>query len=295
MQCNIITSQILFSPLKHTKIITMYEQIRLFATDLDDTLLVNGKLTPKGKEALIRLRQKGIIVVIASGRPFYSIRRIIPDEAYDYACCYNGQDIFQASTGRHILSPCLSGEEKAYLLSLLKKYDVFANASDEKESYYFCDQKHKFYRFAYTSARNMLHLFLRRHSYPKTIRTDYSMVMDIDCAKICFAGFPFILKTIQKQLDERFISFFVNPCWLEVQKKGITKGNALQTVMQMENILPSEAIAAGDGENDISLLDACQFGIALANAMPKLQKTANIHIGFSHLESLPKWIEKNLL
>ena len=79
MQCNIITSQILFSPLKHTKIITMYEQIRLFATDLDDTLLVNGKLTPKGKEALIRLRQKGIIVVIASGRPFYSIRRIIPD------------------------------------------------------------------------------------------------------------------------------------------------------------------------------------------------------------------------
>ncbi|MBR4164323.1 MAG: HAD family phosphatase [Solobacterium sp.] len=273
----------------------MYEQIRLFATDLDDTLLVNGNLTAKGREALIRLRKKGILVVIASGRPYYSVKRIIPDEAYDYACCYNGQDIYQASTGRHILAPCLDDEEKEYLLSFLKKYDVFGNASDEKESYYFCHQKHKFYRFAYTSARNVFHVFLKRHSYPRTIRTDYSLVMDIDCAKICFAGFPFILKTIQKQLDDRFTSFFVNPCWLEIQKKGISKGNALQMVMQMEHVLPSEAVAAGDGENDIPLLEACQYGIAMANAMPKLQKTANIHIGFSYLESLPKWIEKNLL
>jgi len=273
----------------------MYKQIRLFATDLDDTMLISGKMPEKGIEALRNLRKKGILVVLASGRPYYSIQRIVPDDAYDYACCYNGQDVYQASTGKHFCEPFLSQEEKIFLLSLLAKHNVFANASDEKQSYYFCDRKHLFYQYTYQAGRTVLHIFLKRHSYPRKISTEYSKVMDIDCAKICFAGFPFILKKIQNSLDDRFVSFFVNPCWLEIQAKGISKGNALHKVMEMEHIPSSCAIAAGDGENDIPLLEACDYRIAVANAMPKVKKAANIHIGPSFTESLPKWIQKNLI
>ena len=65
--------------------------IKLVALDLDGTLLSSfGLLSPFAAQTLRDLRKKGIIVAISSGRPFYSVQNIIPDDCYDYASCMAG-------------------------------------------------------------------------------------------------------------------------------------------------------------------------------------------------------------
>ena len=84
----------------------MKKNIRMIALDMDGTLLHNhGTLSKEGKDALKQLRAKGIRVVIASGRPFYSISRILPDTLFDYGASANGQFIYDNHGNKTIVNP----------------------------------------------------------------------------------------------------------------------------------------------------------------------------------------------
>lgn len=298
LHCNIdsiIPYPNLFSRLNDNKIQVMKKKIRLFATDLDGTMLSShGYLSDRGKAALRHLKDAGILVVICSGRPLYSISRIIPQELYDYAVCMNGQEIFDNRTGEHIYMPLIDDAGKEKMIAMLKKYDVFLNAPDRNASYTFCDPRHRFYIFAYKAGRRLLAMLKGKHAYPDEIRTDYEIIRTWECPKICFAGFEVILRQIAGELDDRYEKFFVNRNWLEIQMAGISKGNALKTIMTRENIVSEETVSAGDGENDISMFEASGIGIAVSNAMPETKKRADFIIGRYADDAVARWIFENV-
>ncbi len=55
---------------------------------------------------------------------------------------------------------------------------------------------------------------------------------------------------------------------------GVNKGSGLQFALRKLGLSPHEAVAIGDAENDHSLLDCCECGVAVANAVPSLKKRA---------------------
>jgi HAD superfamily hydrolase (TIGR01484 family) len=55
---------------------------------------------------------------------------------------------------------------------------------------------------------------------------------------------------------------------------GVNKGSGLQFALRKLGLSPHEAVAIGDAENDHSLLDCCECGVAVANAVDPLKKRA---------------------
>jgi len=55
---------------------------------------------------------------------------------------------------------------------------------------------------------------------------------------------------------------------------GVNKGSGLQFALRKLGLSRHEAVAIGDGENDHSLLDYCECGVAVANAVRSLKQKA---------------------
>ena len=61
---------------------------------------------------------------------------------------------------------------------------------------------------------------------------------------------------IQRDYGDRFEALFSMPTYLEVFRKGCSKGAALLELAQRLQIDPADTYAVGDGDNDISMLRA---------------------------------------
>ena len=62
---------------------------------------------------------------------------------------------------------------------------------------------------------------------------------------------------------------------LECVKEGISKGDAVRRLCRHLNLPVTSSIAAGDSENDISMLKAAHIGCAVANATDECKAAAD--------------------
>jgi hydroxymethylpyrimidine pyrophosphatase-like HAD family hydrolase len=60
-----------------------------------------------------------------------------------------------------------------------------------------------------------------------------------------------------------------------VLPRGIHKGSGLLEALGDLKVAPQHAIGVGDAENDFHLLEACGYGVAVANALPALAERAD--------------------
>lgn len=63
---------------------------------------------------------------------------------------------------------------------------------------------------------------------------------------------------------------------LMVLPAGVTKGSGITEAFHVLGLSPHSAVAIGDAENDHALLDACELGIAVANAVPSIRARADM-------------------
>ena len=81
---------------------------KVLALDLDGTLTNSEKkITDRTKESIFKAMEKGVKVVLASGRPVLGIERLAKelrlDEYGGYILAYNGGEIIDAKTGEAVV------------------------------------------------------------------------------------------------------------------------------------------------------------------------------------------------
>jgi hydroxymethylpyrimidine pyrophosphatase-like HAD family hydrolase len=79
--------------------------------------------------------------------------------------------------------------------------------------------------------------------------------------KQCFAGRLYISKSL--------------PFFLEFASPAVTKGSGLTFLAEHLGFTPERTVAFGDGENDVELLEWPIFGVAVANAHPRVLEVAD--------------------
>jgi hydroxymethylpyrimidine pyrophosphatase-like HAD family hydrolase len=85
---------------------------------------------------------------------------------------------------------------------------------------------------------------------------------------------PTVLEVVRELgLDCRLVR---NRGELMVLPAGVTKGTGLLQALGELGLSPHNAIGVGDAENDHSLLDACEVGVAVANAVDALRAHADM-------------------
>lgn len=73
---------------------------------------------------------------------------------------------------------------------------------------------------------------------------------------------------------------------------GVNKATGLAAVLAEMRLSPHNVVAVGDAENDHALLQLCECGVAVANALPMLKERADLVTGSEHGAGVAELIDR---
>ncbi len=76
---------------------------------------------------------------------------------------------------------------------------------------------------------------------------------------------------------------------------GVTKGSGLEAALTALELSPHNAVGIGDGENDHAFLALCEFGVAVADAVPALRERADYVTRAPEADGVIEFIEEHVL
>lgn len=94
--------------------------IKLIAIDMDGTLLLpDHTISPAVKNAIAAAREKGVNVVLTTGRPYAGVHSYLKElhmeQPGDYCITYNGALVQKAGDGSTVAQTALSYDDYRYL------------------------------------------------------------------------------------------------------------------------------------------------------------------------------------
>jgi Cof subfamily protein (haloacid dehalogenase superfamily) len=97
--------------------------------------------------------------------------------------------------------------------------------------------------------------------------------------KLVCVGDPHALDELEVEMKARFAGrLFVSkslPHFLEFASPAVDKGSGLDFAAERVGFSRERSVAFGDGENDVELIDWAGYGVAVANAHPKVLAAAD--------------------
>ncbi len=83
--------------------------------------------------------------------------------------------------------------------------------------------------------------------------------------------------TLAHHLGLNGVTYFVGwSAWLDIAPEGVNKATALEEVVAALGIAPADVLAFGDGRNDVEMLRWAGRGVAIGEAPPEVQAAADV-------------------
>jgi hypothetical protein len=216
--------------------------------------------------ALARARDAGILVVVVTGRMVQSVRKALaPADLQAPVICYQGAVVADAD-GTWLRHEPLPVELARETISVLAGEGYSPNVYVDDELYVAADTE-------------------QARAYARLNKIDFHVVGDLiewldqPPTKLVCVGDPPALDQLEPRMKERFgdreyISKSL-PHFLEFAQAGVTKGAGLDFLAEHLGFTKEHAVAFGDGENDIELVDWAGFGVAVDNAHTRVKEVAD--------------------
>jgi len=248
--------------------------VHIVFTDLDGTLLDTERTVSAGNlQSLVRLGERGIVRVIATGRSLYSFSRVIaPPFPVDYLIFSSGAGILDLRSSQLLFSANLEQADIDFITARLQAqrtdYMVHCQVPDN-------------HRFVYHDAGGGNEDFHRRIRLYREFASAYEhtagfpspaaqviAVLPRDPARFtrlqsCLENYHVIRTT--SPLDHHSI-------WMEIQPHEVHKGSAAARLCRHLGIDPAQSVGIGNDYNDIDLLDFTRQSFLLGNAPSDLQR-----------------------
>lgn len=256
--------------------------IKAIVLDIDGTLLNTGKIiSEKTKQALIAAQEKGIKVILASGRPTTGMLELAEQlemTKYEgFLVSYNGARVTDCLTKKVLFNQAMSIETGQAILEHLKKFDVIPMI--DKEDYLYVNDVYSGMLDLPDGAFNIIEYEARGGTFKLSEIDDLAAFATFPINKILIAAQPEYLQKIAPALhapfDEIVTAAFSAPFYFEFTDKGIDKAKALNTVFPEMGIHSENIIAFGDGHNDCSIIEYAGIGVAMGNAVDALKEIAD--------------------
>lgn len=234
------------------------QPIRIAFFDIDGTLLPfrHTKLSEKHAAALRQLKEQGIPVVAASGRPPY----IIPDFGFDARIAFNGA-LAVTSDGSIAYENAISHEALQKVYAFLNRHGIGMILAGEKDM------------GAQRYDQN-LQDYMSLASQKVVADPEFARRLDEPCLQVIASVPEDLRQEMVREIPELEI-FGWHPLGVDITAKHVSKGRALEAVCGYYGIPVSQSIAFGDAMNDKELLEAAGIGVAMGNAQDDLKKIAD--------------------
>lgn len=272
-------------------------QIKMVGLDLDGTLLNSRKeLTPFTKEVIAKAINKGVHVLVATGRPFTGVPLELREfPGMRYALTANGARILDTATGEILIEHLLSKESAKKVLEITEKYDTLQEIYFDGQGYAKNEKLAHVERY-HKDCNMWEYVRASRIAVPDIWELFYSREENLDKVQALFADME-ERKAAWEELSECKDLNLVSSLKynIEINAAGVNKGKGLIALGKMLGIEREEIMAIGDGDNDIEMITEAGVGVAMGNAEEAVKCNADYVTGTNDEDGAARAIVKYVL
>ena len=268
------------------------QPIKLIAIDLDGTLLnSNHEMTERTEKVLKAALASGVKIIIATGKTFLSSQKIIKRLGTTTPGIYNQGTITFNSDGtvhsQQVINSMLArqvitfAEDRGYLVGVYSGSRILVRKLSKR----------------------MEELTIQFHEpMPEEVGPLQNILDTTTVNKVIaiYPDDPRRIMALRWQLSmqigssARLLSAGI-PDELEILPTHASKGSALKVLLKEMGISASQAMAIGDGENDIEMLELAGLGVAMGNANAHIKSVANVTTKTNDEDGVAEAVEKYVL
>ena len=288
---------------------------RLVAIDLDGTLLNSfGEVTENTKNVLLEAKEKGIEIVLASGRPISSTKSLAVEIGLDnYIISGNGAVVYDIKNEEVVYDKFLSKEQVFNVIDVCEANSIFYNIYTEDE--------------VITKSLNYNVLFYHKENIKKIEekRTHINVVSNVkeyieqsgntkflkitvcDESKMIFNGIIRKLKELggldilnvehmsRKKFKLGTEEVSIEYHYTEITNENVNKWTAIEYLLNKLNIDKNDVVAIGDNINDREMIENSGLGIVMGNSNPIMKEIGNVVVADNNSEGVLEAFNKYIL
>lgn len=287
---------------------------KLVAIDLDGTLLNSyGEVSENTKIEIKKAVQKGVEVVLASGRPVASVEDLANDlEANHYLISGNGAIVYDMHKKQVVYDKFLSKEQVLNIVKTCEENSIYYNIYTENEVltkslnyntlFYYSENTHK-----QEEKRTNINILTDVYDYIlKSNNQKFLKVTVCDQSQIVFGSIIKKLRSIEDidvldvaHMSKKIIKsgteeVLVEYCYSEITNKDVNKWTAIEFIMKQMGIGKEQVMAIGDNVNDKEMIEEAGMGIAMGNSTQQIKEIADEEVSTNNedgvCEALRKYI-----
>jgi len=286
---------------------------KLVAIDLDGTMLNQyGIVTQKTKKSIENAQQRGLEVIIASGRPIDSIKAIAKEiNSNKFFISGNGALVYDIANEKIIYENTLKKQKVLQIIKICEENSIYYNIYTEKEIlakslqanvlFYNKENLNKeennkthiniiddIYNYIAQRDEKILKITVcdSTKSIFNSIMRRLKEVDDIEVLEVSHMS----RKVIRQGTEEIPIEYF----YTEISAKNVDKWNALQVLKEKMQISEEQIVTIGDNLNDKMMIEKAKLGIAMGQSTPYVKEIAD-KITYSNIEDGVAYALDNLI
>ncbi len=238
--------------------------------DLDETLLkLDRTVDIADIKAIKECISRGIKFIPATGRGYMTVQETLKQlglyqKKEEYVISFNGAAITENKDNNLLSYSGLSFDMVKELYSRGLNYDVCIHLYAKDMVY------------IYNLYQEELDYLANRMDITEIFTKDIEYLRNTNIAKMIFTNTNReYLQKIEKDLSdissELDISYSSNR-YMELNKKGVNKGNALLYISKLLHVDPSDIMAIGDNYNDLPMIKLAGLGAGVQNTVESMKE-----------------------
>ena len=267
---------------------------KLIAIDLDGTLLNSyGEITLKNRESIKYALDKGIEIILASGRDPKTMQKISKELGIEkYLIAGNGASVYDIQLEKNIYKNFIKKEKALEIIKICKENSIFFNVytsmgivteSLEYNVKVFNNENN----YKPNSKRTNIEIVKDIYEYVKEKELEILKIIICDESKIIFNNIIEKIKNIKEievldvehmskkiikiGTEEHTIEYF----YTEVTNRNANKWGAIKFLINDLKIKEEEVICIGDNINDYEMVKNAGVGIVMKNSALEKKNIAN--------------------
>ena len=288
---------------------------KLIAVDLDGTLLNSyGEISKENKETIKKATEKGVQIVIASGRMPSSIENFCREiNANRYLIAGNGTLIYDTEEQKIIYDRFMEKQKVLNIIKICEENSIYYSIYTEN-SIITKSLNYNVLYYQYENSKKPEHKKTKInivedvYKYINEINTMPLLKMTIcDNNQVIFNSIIRKIREIKEidVLDVEHMSrkviksgtkdVSIEYFYTEITNLNVNKWNALKVIMEKLDVKPEEVMAIGDNINDIEMIQNAGIGIVMGNSALKSMKIGNSTLADNNSNGVAEAIERYIL
>lgn len=255
--------------------------VKLIALDLDGTLFNSqSQISAHNIDTIKKANAAGATVVISTGRPYSGLPfEQLKGSGIRFAITTNGSAIYEIESGKCLFEEAMDEEIILPILDFLLTKDIHMDAFIGGKGYTPVQCVAAGQKLANPPALKhyILNTRVRVDNLPLFIHENQlkvqKMTLNFYPEGDIFKDREEVRKYLESNPAVTTVSGGYNN--LEFTRADVNKGVGLQKMAQLLDIPVAQTMAVGDTENDLAIIRAAGFGVAMGNATAAVKSAAD--------------------